>query len=46
MLFASVVSADILDVNAQKSPADDAIKISEYQDRCEAIKALIVNKEG
>ncbi len=45
MLFASVVSADILDVNAQKSPADDAIKISEYQDRCEAIKALIVNKE-
>lgn len=45
LLFISVVKADISDVPAQKSPEDDAAKISEYQDRCEAIKALIVNKE-
>jgi hypothetical protein len=45
MLFASIVNADILDVYAQKSPQDDAAKISEYQDRCIAIKTLIVNKE-
>lgn len=40
-----MVNADILDVYAQKSPEDDAAKISEYQDRCIAIKTLIVNKE-
>ncbi|MEA9356905.1 hypothetical protein SHI21_11840 [Bacteriovorax sp. PP10] len=45
LLCISVVKANILDVPAQKSPEDDAAKISEYQDRCEAIKALIVNKE-
>lgn len=45
LLIASVSSANILDVRAQKSPEDDAAKISEYQDKCEAIKTLVVNKE-
>lgn len=45
LLVASIVKADISVVPDQKSPEDDAAKISEYQDRCEAIKTLIVNKE-
>lgn len=45
LLLAGVVNADIQDVPAQKSPADDAAKIAEYQDYCEAAKVLVVNKE-
>lgn len=45
LLIAGAVKADISDVRGQKSPEDDAQKISEYQDRCEALKALVINKE-
>lgn len=45
LLIAGFVKADISDVHVQKSPADDAVKIAEYLDRCEAIKVLVVNKK-
>ena len=45
LLLTNVVNADILETPAQKSPEDDAIKISEYQDRCIALKTLVVRQE-
>ena len=41
----SVAQAGSADFQVQKSPENDLQKLSEYQDRCEAIKALVVNQK-
>ena len=44
-LLMSVAQAGSADFQVQKSPENDLQKLSEYQDRCEAIKTLIINKK-
>ncbi len=43
-LLANLVKANTSDFVVQKSPENDLQKIAEYQDRCEVIKSLIINK--